>query len=147
MSDLNTLTKPALNDMLAKPLTAAAVKKTAKDDLLATVEAQPPKLTVMEKRIFVADLDTGIDANGAATLDVMLADNTTWGDVPEIAQRTGLTQKQVQGVVASLSTKALVVITDEGVTGEGPVQQVLVDGGIRVAFDLMAEDIEAKAEP
>ncbi|WBL32072.1 hypothetical protein O5O51_09975 [Sinirhodobacter sp. HNIBRBA609] len=147
MTDLNTLTKPALNDMLAKPLTASALKKIAKADLVAMIEAQPPKLTAMEKRVLVAYLDAGIDANGAETLDAMLADNMTWGDVPEIAQRTGLTQKQVQGIVASLSKKALLVITDEGVNGEGPVQQVLADDGIRVAFDLMAEGIEAKAEP
>ncbi|WP_321363631.1 hypothetical protein [uncultured Celeribacter sp.] len=146
MTDLNTLTKPALNDMLAKPLTASALKKIAKADLVAMVEAQPPKLTAMEKRVLVAYLDAGIDANGAETLDDMLADNMTWGDVPEIAQRTGLPQKQVQGVVASLSKKALLVITDEGVNGEGPVQQVLADNGIRVAFDLMAEGVEAKAE-
>jgi hypothetical protein len=71
----------------------------------------------------------------------------TWGDVPEVAQRTALTKKQVQGVIASLSNKALLVITDEGVNDEGPVQQVLADDGIRVAFDLMAEGVEAKAAP
>lgn len=147
MTDLNTQTKTALNDMLAKPLTASALKKIAKADLVAMIEAQPPKLTALEKRVLVAYLDAGIDANGAETLDDMLADNMTWGDVPEIAQRTGLTQKQVQGVIASLSTKALLVIEGEGVNGEGPVQQVLADDGIRVAFDLMAEGIEAKAAP
>lgn len=146
ITDLNTLTKPALNDMLTKPLTASALKKIAKADLVAMIEAQPPKLTALEKRVLVAYLDAGIDANGAETLDDMLADNMTWGDVPEIAQRTGLTQKQAQGVIASLSNKALLVITDEGVNGEGPVQQVLADDGIRVAFDLMAEGVEAKAQ-
>ena len=45
MTDLNTLTKPALNDMLAKPLTASALKQIAKDDLVAMIEAQPPKLS------------------------------------------------------------------------------------------------------
>jgi len=43
MTDLNTLTKPALNDMLAKQLTASALKKTAKADLVAMIEAQKPK--------------------------------------------------------------------------------------------------------
>ncbi|WP_099827152.1 hypothetical protein [Oceaniglobus indicus] len=147
MTDLNTLTKLALNDMLTKPLNASALKKTAKADLVAMVQAQPPKLTAMEKRVLVAYADAGIDCNGAETVDAMLADNMTWGDVPEIAQRTGLTQKQVQGVIASLSTKGLLVITDEGVNGEGPVQQVLADNGIRVAFDLMAEGVEAKTAP
>lgn len=144
-NNLNTLTKPALNDMLAKPLAASALKKTAKADLVAMVQAQPPKLTAMEKRVLVAYLEAGIDCNGAETVDAMLADNMTWGDVPEIAKATGLTQKQVQGVIASLSTKGFLVITHEGVNGEGPVQQVLADNGIRVAFDLMAEGIEAKA--
>ncbi len=104
------------------------------------------KLTALEQRTLVAYAMAGIDANGADTADAMLEDNMTWGDVPEIAQRTGLTQKQVQGVVASLSKKALLVITDEGVNGEGPVQQVLADDGIRIAFDLMAEGVEAKAQ-
>lgn len=105
------------------------------------------KLTALEQRILVAYAMAGIDANGADTADAMLADNMTWGDVPEIAQRTGLTQKQVQGVVASLSKKALLVITDEGVNGEGPVQQVLADDGIRVAFDLIAQGIQLKESP
>lgn len=43
MTDLNTQTKTALNDMLAKPLTASALKKTAKSDLVAMIKAQPPK--------------------------------------------------------------------------------------------------------
>ena len=170
MTDLNTLTKTQLNALLATPLSTSALKKTSKDDLIAMFDAMPAvdaldadirdaraddptppepemKLTALEKRVLVAYLDAGIDANGAETLDDMLADNMTWGDVPEIAKRTGLTQKQVQGVIASLSTKTLLVITDEGVNGEGPVQQVLADDGIRVAFDLMAEGIEAKAAP
>ncbi|MFV0360450.1 hypothetical protein, partial [Tropicimonas sp.] len=43
MTDLNTLTKPALNDMLATPLAASALKKIAKADLVAMIEAQKPK--------------------------------------------------------------------------------------------------------
>lgn len=43
MIDLNTLTKTTLNDMLAKPLTASALKKIAKADLVAMVDAQKPK--------------------------------------------------------------------------------------------------------
>ena len=43
MTDLITLTKPALNDMLAKPLTASALEKIAKADLVAMVDAQKPK--------------------------------------------------------------------------------------------------------
>lgn len=43
MIDLNTLTKTALNDMLAKPLTASALKKIVKADLVAMIEAQKPK--------------------------------------------------------------------------------------------------------
>ena len=43
MTDLNKQTKTALNDMLAKPLSASALKKTAKTDLVAMVEAQKPK--------------------------------------------------------------------------------------------------------
>ncbi|AUC55509.1 hypothetical protein CDO87_21125 [Sagittula sp. P11] len=43
MTDFNTLTKPALNDMLAKPLTASALKKMAKADLVAMIEARKPR--------------------------------------------------------------------------------------------------------
>lgn len=43
MTDLNKLTKPALNDMLAKPLTASALKKIAKADLVAMFDTQKPK--------------------------------------------------------------------------------------------------------
>ncbi|WP_375552592.1 hypothetical protein [Rhodophyticola porphyridii] len=43
MTDLNTQTKTALNAVLAKPLTASALKKTAKAELVAMVDAQTPK--------------------------------------------------------------------------------------------------------
>lgn len=56
-----------------------------------------------------------------------------------------LTKKQVNGVLASLSTKGLVVVDCDPVNGEGTVQQVLSDEGIVVAFELMADGIEAKA--
>lgn len=148
--DIDTATKADLNNALLNPLSASVLKKTSRADLVAMVEAQDaepaaPNLTDLEQRVTVAYLEAGIDCNGAETLDAMLADNMTWGDVPTIAKATGLTQKQVQGVIASLSTKGLLVITDEGVNGEGPVQQVLSDDGLCAAFDLMADGIEAKA--
>ena len=149
--DIDNATKADLNNALLNPLSASVLKKTSRADLVAMVEAQDaepaaPNLTDLEQRVTVAYLEAGIDCNGAETLDDMLADNMTWGDVPTIAKATGLTQKQVQGVIASLSTKGLLVITDEGVNGEGPVQQVLSDAGVRAAFDLMAEGIEGKAK-
>ena len=148
--DIDNATKAELNNALLNPLSASVLKRTPHADLVAMVEAQDaepaaPMLTDLEKRVTVAYLKVGIDCNGCETLDDMLADNMTWGDVPAIAKATGLTQKQVQGVIASLSTKGLLVITDEGVNGEGPVQQVLSDDGLRVAFDQMAEGVEAKA--
>lgn len=187
MTDLANLTKSQINALLATPLTASALKKTSKTDLVAMFDAMPasdaldadirdareddtpptdtppnfdadpttddptpvrapaPKLTAMEKRVLVAYLEAGIDCNGAETLDAMLADNMTWSDTAEIATRTGLTAKQVQGVQSSLSSKGLLVITDEVVNGEGPVQQVLADDGVRRAFDLLADGVEAKA--
>lgn len=80
MTDLNTQTKAQVAALIGG-MTASQIKKTSKADLVAMVEAQPPKLTAMEKRVLVAYLEAGIDANGAETLDDMLADNMTWGDL------------------------------------------------------------------
>ncbi len=140
------MTKIELNARLAVPLTTSKLKKTSLASLQAMVDAQQAKLTELEKRVVVAYLDAGIACNGAETLDAMLSDNMTWGDVPAIAKATGLTQKQVQGVISSLSSKGLLVITDEGVNGEGAVQQVLSDDGIRIGFELRAEVVEATAK-
>jgi hypothetical protein len=147
--DIDNATKADLNNAMLNPLSASVLKKTSRADLVAMVEAQDavtaaPNLTDLEKRVTVAYLEAGIDCNGAKTFDAMLADNMTWGDVPAIAKATGLTQNQVQGVIASLDKKGLLVITGEGVNGKGPVQQVLSDDGLRVAFELMADGVEGK---
>lgn len=159
MTTYNDMIKADLNDLLPENLrckNASQLKKMSKASLIEMLErrdatqaeaaalAKQPKLTDLEQRVTVAYLAMGIDCNGCETLDDMLADNMTWGDVPAIAKATGLTQKQVQGVIASLDKKGLLVITDEGVNGEGPVQQVLSDDGLRVAFDLLADGVEAK---
>jgi transposase len=130
----------ALEKLRAEPVEAGS--PAADDDKL---QAVLDKLTAKEKQTLVAYLDAGMDCNGAETLDAMKADNMTWGDVPEIAKRTGLAQKSIKGVIASLDKKGLLVITDEGVNGEGPVQQVLADFGLVVAFELIADGIEAMA--
>ena len=93
----------------------------------------------------MAHLDAGMECNGAETHDAMQADNMTWSDVAETSKRTGLTKKQVNGVLTSLSGKGLVVTDCDPVNGEGPVQQVLSDWGISAAFELLADGIEAKA--
>ena len=166
MTDLTLLPKTELNTMLAAPLSAPALKKIGKPDLIRMILAQDAEkaapaqeptlgqiidgLTDLEKRVLVAHLEAGIDCNGAETLDAMRADNMTWSDVTETAQRTGLTKKQVNGVLASLSIKGLVVTDCDPVNGEGAVQQVLADFGIVVAFELVADGIEAnppKAAP
>lgn len=175
MTDLNTLTKAELNALLATPLSASALKKTSKDDLVAMFDAMSATdaldadlrdaraddptptdptlaevvqtLTDLEKRVAVAHLESGIDCNGAETLDAMRADNMTWSDVAETAKRTGLTKKQVNGVLSSLSVKGLVVTDCDPVNGEGAVQQVLSDFGIVVAFELLAEGIVANQGP
>lgn len=41
MTDLNTLTKTKLNALLVTPLSASALKKTSKDDLVAMFDAMP----------------------------------------------------------------------------------------------------------
>lgn len=173
MTDLNTLSKNELNALLVTPLNASELKKTSKADLVAMFDAMsatdaldadlrdarsvdtPPTeptlgqvidgLTPLEKAVVVAHLDAGMDCNGAETLDAMRADNMTWSDVAETSKRTGLTKKQVNGVLSSLSNKGLVVVDCDPVNGEGTVQQVLSDEGIVVAFELMADGIEAKA--
>lgn len=103
------------------------------------------KMTSLEKAVTVAHLDAGMDCNGAETLDAMLGDNMTFADVAEIAQRTGLTKKQVQGVIASLSSKGILSVGNEKPNGQPGVDQVLTDWGVTIAFDLLAEDIDAKA--
>lgn len=103
-------------------------------------------LTALEKAVLVAHLEAGMDCNGAETLDAMRADNMTWSDVGETAKRTGLTKKQVNGVLSSLSTKGLLVTDCDPVNGEGAVQQVLDDFGIVVAFELIAEGVVAQVK-
>lgn len=102
------------------------------------------KMTPLEKAVTVAHLDAGMDCNGAETLDAMLSDNMTFADVAEIAQRTGLTKKQVQGVIASLSSKGILSVGNEKPNGQPGVDQVLTDWGVTIAFDLLAEGIDAK---
>jgi hypothetical protein len=103
------------------------------------------KMTPLEKAVTVAHLEAGMECNGAETLDAMLSDNMTYADVAEIAKRTGLTKKQVQGVIASLSSKGVLSVGNEKPNGQPGVDQVLTDWGVSIAFDLLAEGIEAKA--
>lgn len=103
------------------------------------------KMTSLEKAVTVAHLDAGMDCNGAETLDAMLGDNMTFADVAEIAQRTGLTKKQVQGVIASLSSKGILSVGNEKPNGQPGVDQVLTDWGVTIAFDLLAEGVGTKA--
>lgn len=156
------MSKNELNARLSQPLTASALKKTSLAKLQAMVDAQPivdnssfltptlqevlDGLTVLEKAILVAHLDAGIECNGAETLDAMRADNMTWSDVAETSKRTGLTKKQVNGVLSSLSTKGLLVTDCDPVNGEGAVQQVLDDFGIVVAFELLAAGVVAQVK-
>ena len=151
MTDLNTMTKEAINALLAAPLTASQLKKVSKADLIAKFDAMPASdaldadlrdaradetpptdptlgsvlanLTDLQKRVVVALLDAGIDCNGAETLDAMRADNMTYADVAELSQRTGLTKPQVKGVLSGLSG---IVDTDvEKPNGQAGVDQVL----------------------
>ena len=105
-------------------------------------------LTDLQKRVVVAVLDAGIDVNGADTLDAMCADNMTFADVAELSRRTGLTKAQIKGVLSGLSG---IVDTDvEKPNGQKGVDQVLTDWGVIVAFELLADGIEAnppKAAP
>lgn len=169
MTDLNTLSKAELNALLASPLSASALKKTSKEALVAMFDAMPAtdaldadiadarsddpepptadNLTDLEKRVLVAHLEAGIDCNGAETLSAMLADNMTWSDVAETSQRTGLTKKQVSGVIASLSGKGLLDADVEKPNGAAGVDQVLTDRGVRIAFDLLGDGVVANPGP
>lgn len=102
-------------------------------------------MTPLEKAVTVAHLDAGMECNGAETLDAMLGDNMTYADVTEIAQRTGLTKKQVQGVIASLSSKGILSVGNEKPNGQPGVDQVLTDWGVSIAFELLAAGIGTKA--
>jgi hypothetical protein len=116
------------------------------EQLTPTLQTVLDGLTDLEKAVLVAHLEAGMACNGAETLDSMRADNMTWSDIAETSKRTGLTKKQVNGVLASLSGKRLVVTDCDRVNGEGAVQQVLDDFGIVVAFELLADGVEAKAK-
>lgn len=163
-TDLTILAKTELNAMLTAPLNASALKKIGKPDLIRMILAQDAApapatdvpaaptlqvvldgLTAFEKAVLVAHLDAGMECNGAKTHDAMQADNMTWSDVAETSKRTGMTKKQVNGVLTSLSGKGLVVTDCAPPNGEGAVQQVLADFGIVVAFELLSEGIEANA--
>lgn len=152
MQDFIDMTKAELAALVGG-MTPSQIKKASHADLvqMAGEKARPTLqevldgLTHLEKAVLVAHLDAGMECNGAETLDAMRADNMTWSDVAETAKRTGLTKKQVNGVLASLSPKSLVVTDCEPPNGEGAVQQVLADFGIVVAFELLADGIEAKA--
>lgn len=120
------------------------------DALMNKTDPESPtadNLTDLEKRVLVAHLEAGIDCNGAETLDAMLSDNMTWSDVKETSQRTGLTKKQVSGVIASLSTKGLLDADVEKPNGQPGVDQVLTDKGIRIAFDLLGDGVVANQGP
>jgi hypothetical protein len=173
MTDLNTMTKDAINALLAAPLTASQLKKVSKAELIAMFDAMPASdaldadlrdaradetpptdptlgnvlanLTDLQKRVVVALLDAGIDCNGAETLDAMRADNMTYADVAELSQRTGLTKSQVKGVLSGLSG---IVDTDvEKPNGQAGVDQVLTDFGVIVAFELLADGVVANPGP
>lgn len=155
------MTKTALNDLLPENLrcTASQLNKTSKAELIDMLErrdatqaeakalAKHPAqdaadLTDKEKHVVVAMLEAGIDCNGAETLDAMLSDNMTYCDVKEAAQRTGLTQKTVKGVLGSLTKRGLIG-TEDKPNGEPGVDQFLGNEGIRVAFELLAMGVEA----
>jgi hypothetical protein len=158
VTDMTRMTKPELNALLPTPLTASALKKTSKADLVAMIESAQPAAIVddseyltptpttdFEKRVLVAHLGAGIDCNGADTLEAMLSDNMTFADVAEVSQRTGLTKNQVKGVIVSLASKYLLSPNNEKPNGAPGVDQVLTDDGLRVAFNLLANGVEAHA--
>ncbi|MCA8870200.1 MAG: hypothetical protein KDA67_16230 [Rhodobacteraceae bacterium] len=119
----NDMTKAQLNELLPENLrckNASQLKKASKASLIeqlerrdatqAEAEALAPAptmadeitgMTDLQKRVVVALLDAGMDINGAETVDGMRSDNMCLADVAELAKRTGLTMKQVKGVLAS----------------------------------------------
>lgn len=162
MTAYTDMTKSDLNDLVPENLrckNASQLKKTSKADLIDMLERRdatqaeaqalskhPAKdaadLTDKEKHVVVALADACMDCNGAETVDDMLADNMTWSDVADIAQRTGMNQKTVKGVLGSLTKRGLVGC-DEKPNGQPGTDSFLHDEGIRVAFELLAEGVEA----
>lgn len=120
-------------------------------DARADDEPTPPEqtmtdeitgMTALQKHVVVALLESGMDINGAETVDGVRSDNMCLADVAEIAKRTGLTMKQVQGVLASSS--AWIDTNVEKANGEQGVDQWLNDWGVQVAFELMAMGVESQ---
>lgn len=158
MTDFIDMTKADLAAVLKAAgieLTASQIKKTSHADLVQmagekarsepTVGEIVANLTPLEKAVVVALLDAGMDCNGAETLDAMRADNMCCADVAELSTRTGLTKNQLKGVISSLSSKALISANVEKVNGQPGVDQWLDDRGIVVAFELVADGVEATA--
>lgn len=86
------------------------------------------KLTEMQTTVLLA-FPGGADAEG---------DNgASWTDVADLATETGLTKKQVQAVLGSLSTKGLIYADEEG--GNGNIIQCLTDDGARLVGQIMEE--------
>lgn len=163
MTDPNTMTKNELAAIISG-MTPSQIKKAAHADLVqraADMQGTPTEvlddseqltptlgtvlknLTNFEKAVLVAHLDAGMECNGAETLDGMRQDNMTFSDVAETAKRTGLTKKQVAGVLPSLSIKGLLSTDNEKPNGAPGVDQVLTDWGIVVAFELLADGVAA----
>ncbi len=163
MTTCNDMTKAELNVLLPENLrckNASELKKASKASLINQLErrdatqaeakalASPTmadeitSMTALQKHVVVALLEAGMDCNGAETVDGMRSDNMCVSDVVDIAKRTSLTMKQVQGVLASSS--AWIDTNVEKVNGEKGVDQWLSDWGVQVAFELMAMGVEAK---
>ncbi|MGV6848985.1 MAG: hypothetical protein ACWA5A_11460 [Marinibacterium sp.] len=100
MTDLNTLTKPALNDMLAKPLTASALKKIAKADLVPMIEAQKPKARkprVLADRVIIEPgKPEDVKATKAGSKRLLMAEALAKGaTIEELMEALGWTKDTV----------------------------------------------------
>lgn len=93
-------------------------------------------LTPMQRTVLLA-FPGGASAEG---------DNgASWTEVADLATATGLTKRQVMGVLSSLSTKGLIYADEEKANGEAGTLQCLTDEGARLVGMLTAEPVEGGA--
>lgn len=174
MTDLNTMTKAAINALLAAPLSASALKKTSHADLVAMFDAMPattaldadiadaraddtpptsaahivdlPAITAAEHHLMIAFAHCeNTPLNGAPKQAAHPSDLSTWVWLDN--RKVGdMTTAQKKGVLASLVKKGFVTLTPDS---EGDLIG-WTDAGfavLRAILELPLPTIPAKAKP
>lgn len=119
-------------DQQALDAACAVLDQAAAEELLDAEPAPATTLTPMQRTVLLA-FPGGASAEG---------DNgASWTEVADLATATGLTKRQVMGVLSSLSTKGLIYADEEKANGEAGTLQCLTDEGARLVGMLTAEPV------